>query len=353
MAYSAERCTGRARASGVCRLTRRGWRDPLSRASGDMVWPGSRVVRTARKTKNVEQSQFRVTSGPAIGYTLCQARIQGELRGDGAAIRQNSTVVSKSVEKCRVLPGVGGSVRSERSAGYRFPIQRDSELLPGRSRGADRPLGATNRVSCRNVGCEAAAADGGERRNVMKSDQLDGGGSGGHCAGDLSQAALLDLEFPHPELLYLAGDGDRKGVDKPDQFRDFEIGDAAAAVIADLLGRSLLIRFQPDPSADDLAKAWIRNPDHLRLGHLGMGVQELFNLPWIDVLTPAQDHVLGAAGDAKGAVLAHDGQVAAAQPAVGTDHALGRRDVTIVARHGEITPRTQLALLADGHDLPA
>src|SRR5208337_2165212 len=124
------------------------------------------------KNKNAEQSQFRVTSGPAIGYTRCQWRIQGELRGDGAAIRQNSTVVSKSVEKCRVPPGGGGSVRSERSAGYRFPIQRDSELVPARSRGANGPLGATNRVSCRNVGCESAAAGGGERRNPMKSDEL-------------------------------------------------------------------------------------------------------------------------------------------------------------------------------------
>src|SRR5208282_3334269 len=87
-------------------------------------------------------------------------------------IRQWCRNVSRSVEKCRVPPGGGGSVRSERSAGYRFPIQRDSELVPARSRGANGPLGATNRVSCRNVGCEAAAADGGERRNVMKSDEL-------------------------------------------------------------------------------------------------------------------------------------------------------------------------------------
>src|SRR5208283_162590 len=87
-------------------------------------------------------------------------------------IRQSCRNLSKSVEKCRVPPGGGGSVRSDRSAGYRFPIQRDSELLPARCWGADRPLGATNRVSCRNVGREAAAAGGGERRNPMKSDEL-------------------------------------------------------------------------------------------------------------------------------------------------------------------------------------
>src|SRR5208283_4060840 len=107
----------------------------------------------------------------------CQGRIQGELRGDGAAIRQNSTVVSKSVAKCRKVSRSAGWAEDLSGASgvlaIAFQFNGIANLCRRGAGGADRPLGATNRVSCRNVGCESAAAGGGERRNLMKSDELD------------------------------------------------------------------------------------------------------------------------------------------------------------------------------------
>src|SRR5208337_4611174 len=111
------------------------------------------------KNKNAEQSQFRVTSGPAIGYTRCQARIQGELRGDGAAIRQNSTVVSKSVEKCRKV---------SRSAGRR-------RICPERAKCFRRGRGASMGRSGRQTECRVEMSGARRRRRaarVMKSDDL-------------------------------------------------------------------------------------------------------------------------------------------------------------------------------------
>src|SRR5208283_120065 len=117
-------------------------------------------------------------------------RIKGRWRGDSTEFDSRVEIcrkVSKSVAFRRVG---GGSVRGDRSAGYSFPIQWDSELLPARSRGADRPLGATNRVSCRNAGRETAAAGGGERRNVMKSDELVSVAAGARC--DLAGEAAVE-----------------------------------------------------------------------------------------------------------------------------------------------------------------
>src|SRR5947209_13451900 len=50
-----------------------------------------------------------------------------------------------------------------------------------------------------------------------------------------SELELLDRRLAHPELLHLAGDGHREGVDELDVARDLVAGDLAATELLDLL----------------------------------------------------------------------------------------------------------------------
>ena len=63
----------------------------------------------------------------------------------------------------------------------------------------------------------------------------------------------------------------------------------------------------------------VRHAHHLDVGDLRMGVEELLDLPRVDVLAAADDHVLDAADDLDVAVLAHHREVTGVHPAPRVD----------------------------------
>src|SRR5262249_24345399 len=113
----------------------------------------------------------------------------------------------------------------------------------------------------------------------------------------LLQSELADGLLAHDELLDLAGDGHREGVDKLDVARDLVVGDVALAELADLIGGRGYAIMQLDPGTDLLAVLGVGHAYHLHVLHLGMPVEELLDLAWIDVLAAADHHVLQPADD--------------------------------------------------------
>src|SRR5208282_5501661 len=92
-------------------------------------------------------------------------RIKGRWRGDSTEFDSRVEIcrkVSKSVAFRRAAEDLSGAIEVLAIA---FQFNGIANCFRRGAGGADRPLGATNRVSCRNVGCESAAAGGGERRN--------------------------------------------------------------------------------------------------------------------------------------------------------------------------------------------
>lgn len=57
-----------------------------------------------------------------------------------------------------------------------------------------------------------------------------------------------------------------------------------------------------------------RSPSHLHLLHLGMGVEELLEFSWVDVLSAPNNHVLAAADNPAVAVLIQARDVPATTP---------------------------------------
>jgi hypothetical protein len=68
-----------------------------------------------------------------------------------------------------------------------------------------------------------------------------------------SEAELLGHLFAHDELLHLASDGHRKGVDELDVARDLVVGDLLLAKLLDLRRRRGNTRFELDPRTQLLA----------------------------------------------------------------------------------------------------
>ena len=150
----------------------------------------------------------------------------------------------------------------------------------------------------------------------------------------------------HLELLDLAGDGHRELVDDLDVARDLVVGDAAAAELPQRVGVDVGARSQPDPRHQLLAVAVVGHADHLDVLDVGVGVEELLDLPRVDVLAAADDHVLDPPDDVHVAVVGHHREVAGVHPAVGVD-GLGRAlGVVPVALHDRVAARAELAGLA-------
>src|SRR4029077_21217952 len=74
----------------------------------------------------------------------------------------------------------------------------------------------------------------------------------------------------------------------------------------------------------------------------GVGVEELFDLPRIDVLSTANDHVLDASHDVDVAVGVHGGQVAGVHPSGVVDGLGGAVGIVPVAGHHRVAPGAQL-----------
>src|SRR5690606_39779145 len=83
-----------------------------------------------------------------------------------------------------------------------------------------------------------------------------------------------------------------------------------------------------------------------------MGGQDRLDLPRIDVLPAADDHVLDAAGDAEVAVLVENAEVTGVQPPVGVDRLPGLLRHLEVPEHRLVAARADLALRADRDGAP-
>ena len=105
-------------------------------------------------------------------------------------------------------------------------------------------------------------------------------------------------------------------------------------------------RAQLDPRHQLLAVAVVGHADHLDVLDVGVGVEELLDLPRVHVLAAADHHVLDPPDDVHVAVVGHHGEVAGVHPAVGVD-GLGRAlGVVPVAPHHGVAPGAELAGLA-------
>ena len=78
--------------------------------------------------------------------------------GAGMGDSTEFDTVSENVEKCRILSRGWRFLPSGRRSSYGIDLQWDRGRIREPPRGSQRALQAENRVSCRNVGCEAAAA---------------------------------------------------------------------------------------------------------------------------------------------------------------------------------------------------
>src|SRR5581483_10448543 len=130
------------------------------------------------------------------------------------------------------------------------------------------------------------------------------------------------------------------------------VGDPAPAELLDVvLGEGGALP-DLDPGHELLAVLDVGHADHLHVAHVGVGVEELLDLPGVDVLPAPDDHVLDAADDVDVAVLVHRGQVAGVHPAALVD-GLGRAlGVVPVARHHGVAPGAGHARRPPGDDPP-
>ncbi len=162
---------------------------------------------------------------------------------------------------------------------------------------------------------------------------------------------LLDADLAHPEFLDLAGHRHRKLLDELEVTRRLEVRDALLAPgLQFLLGRAVTgVEF--DPGNNLLAIARARNPDHLHVGHGRVGEEELFQLPWVDILAATDDHVLVAPGNAHITLVIHARQVPGVHPARLVDRFGGAFGVVPVAEHHAVTAGAQFTDGAARHQV--
>ena len=105
-------------------------------------------------------------------------------------------------------------------------------------------------------------------------------------------AQLLDTDLAHPEFLNLAGYGHWELLHELEVTRRLEVRDALFAPrLQFLLGGAVArVEFDPGDNLFAITRAW--NADHLHVRHCGMSKEELFQLPWVNILTAPDDHCL-------------------------------------------------------------
>ncbi len=99
------------------------------------------------------------------------------------------------------------------------------------------------------------------------------------------EAENLNGFFPHFELLDLAGDRDGKLVHKHNIPRYLVVGNFSFAEILNVMLGHGLAGFRLYPCAEFFAILDVRDADNVHIGDLLVVVQELLDLPWVDVLT--------------------------------------------------------------------
>src|SRR3954470_2704652 len=120
-------------------------------------------------------------------------------------------------------------------------------------------------------------------------------------------------------------------------------GDLAVAVPAQGVGVDGGAVCGADPGHDLFAVALVRHADHLDVGDVGMGVEELLDLTGIDVLAAADDHVLDPPDDIDVAVVGHHCLVAGVHPARAVDRVGGPFGVFPVAEHHAVAAGLELS----------
>ncbi len=92
-----------------------------------------------------------------------------------------------------------------------------------------------------------------------------------------------------------------------------------------------------DSGGDLLSVLLVRDTVDLHVRDIGMGVEELFDLPRVDILAAPDDHVLRPAGYPDVSILVHDRQVSGVEPAVLVYGFLGPLGHLVVALHNEVS----------------
>ncbi|MOA20577.1 hypothetical protein D3C78_1410300 [compost metagenome] len=98
-----------------------------------------------------------------------------------------------------------------------------------------------------------------------------------------------------------------------------------------------------DPGDDLFAVARAGNPDHLHVRHSRVSEEKLLQLPWVDVLTATDDHVLVAPGNAHVTLVIHARQVTGVHPPCLIDGVRRAFGVVPVTEHHAVTTGAQLA----------
>src|SRR5207244_4278619 len=93
----------------------------------------------------------------------------------------------------------------------------------------------------------------------------------------------------------------------------------------------------------------VRYADHLYVGDVRVGVEELLDLARVDVLSAADDHVLDPADDVHVAVGAHHREIPGVHPPGLVDRLGGLRRLIPVAEHHRVPAGAQLPWFAARH----
>src|SRR6266436_3347980 len=136
-------------------------------------------------------------------------------------------------------------------------------------------------------------------------------------------------------------------VHETDLLRPLEAGQAALAERADVRGGRPLAAPEHDEREHALPHQLILHADHRGLGHLGVGVEDLFDLVRVDVESAADDQVLLALDDEEEAVLVEPAHVPGMQPP-GPHRPRRLLRVAVVADHDAPPADADLAHLARG-----
>src|SRR4051794_12067515 len=109
------------------------------------------------------------------------------------------------------------------------------------------------------------------------------------------------------ELLDLPGDRHRELVDDDHVARHLVVGDLALAVLPHNVRVERTALAGDHERGELLTEALVGHPHDLHVGDVRVAVEELLDLPRVDVLAAADDHVLRAADDLDVAVGVHGG----------------------------------------------
>ena len=164
--------------------------------------------------------------------------------------------------------------------------------------------------------------------------------------GRRDQAKAGDGLLPEFEFLHLAIGSGGIGVHDGQVFWNLGARDAGFAELPDVVGSEGHAVLELHEGGDFLPVQGAGDAHDLDVLDGGVGEQELLDLPRVNILPPANDHVLGPAGDPDQTLFVLGGQVAAVEPALRVD-GLGRRlGHPEIAGHDIGTPAAELPLLS-------